>query len=517
MYLIIMDVRCGNLIGSSISCFTLKKIQKDETRIQGLKPKLYLFFSLFLLSISPPMFSQNIIFVDTNFVQLNAEKEIKIFIDNQDVFVSFQVDIPLDEDITYLPGSVALNPQRVNGHLISASLINGNLLRIFAYSFSNSLFNGNSGWVANFTISAGPVSDAYPLEIQNGIIGNQNSQNILTGTSDGILFVIGPISLSPYADPEYACEGESIQLFANPDGGTTNMVFSWSSNPPGFQSNLQNPFVWPQENTTYFVQAVDMFETVSGQLSIELMDEVLVSEQPQSVNVLQGASAVLCVSANGSNPLQYQWYGPNGFLPEESNDTLFLPNVQMNDSGYYHCEISNACNTSISDSAKLTVTQTVFIQTLNFSEGWNSISFAYQPVNPEIETIFQSVLPRVILISDGNGLFYPEQSINTLGNWNYQKGYFIKMEGGASLLFEGSSVATKNISLKPGWNLIPVLSENEVRLNQLYNQLGENLVILKEMIGHKVFWPDKQIYSLTMLLPGKAYQIKVENAQIISY
>lgn len=48
------------------------------------------------------------------------------------------------------------------------------------------------------------------------------------------------------------CEGDSTQLFANAYGGSGVYTFSWSSNPPGFQSTQRNPVVAPSCNTTYY-------------------------------------------------------------------------------------------------------------------------------------------------------------------------------------------------------------------------------------------------------------------------
>lgn len=204
-------------------------------------------------------------------------------------------------------------------------------------------------------------------------------------------------------------------------------------------------------------------------------------------------------------------------IENSNNDSLFLENVQLSNSGYYHCVINNPCNTVISEEAYLDVIQTIFSQSISLTEGWNSLSFQYQPLQSEIEELFQPILEDIIILSDGKGYFYPDGNINTLGNWNYKKGYFIKVSQSVAFSYQGNIPGNKTINLKTGWNLIPVLSEDEIQITFILNQLEDHLIILKEVIGSKVFWPDKQISTLQRLKPGKSYLIKVDTPQIIQF
>jgi len=470
-----------------------------------------------VLLVSNCLSAQNIISIDTVFGQPQSQIQIFISIENQDPFVSFQLDIPLGGELTYVSNSAALNPQRSNGHLLSANVIAGNKLRIFAYSFGNQFFYGNTGWVAKFKLMTGITPGNYPLNIQNAIIGNQYSQNILTGQINGLVTIVAPLSLLPYAEPENVCLGAAVQLFANPEGGTNSISFEWTSIPPGFRSSLENPVAFPDQPTTYIVEAVDWFESLTGQVDVSIKSGVSIIQQPQPKTVFQGESTFFTILSNGTEPVNFQWYDMAGIIQGAINDTLFLQNVQLQDSGFYHCQITNDCSIAISDQVKLTVIQTVFTQSFLLNEGWNSVSFAYQPLNTEIEIIFQDVLQEVILISDGIGIYYPGGNINTLGNWNIKKGYFVKMLEGEAFSFEGSTITNKAITLESGWNLIPVLSDKAIQVSFIEKQLGTNLLILKEMIGTKVYWPDKNIFSLNRLLTGKTYQIKVQNPQTITY
>jgi len=141
--------------------------------------------------------AQNIMKTGLYEVTPNEEFTVEIEVNNAEPFVAFQVDIPLPENFSYVNGSAMLNASRASGHLFSAGLQAGNVLRLIAYSTGNSAFTGNSGVVANFRLKSGKIPGDFPLLLQNVLLGGSQSQNILTGTQDGNITLVAPrISLS---------------------------------------------------------------------------------------------------------------------------------------------------------------------------------------------------------------------------------------------------------------------------------------------------------------------------------
>ena len=137
------------------------------------------------------LFAQNTMFIPD--VSGNAADTISvsIHIDNIDDFVAFQTDIQLPNEIEYMDNSAVLTG-RAQDHILSALLLENNLLRVFVYSLSNSIFSGNSGSVLDFQVILGPIPGNFQLELINPIIGNVNSQNILTGFTNGNLYIYAP-------------------------------------------------------------------------------------------------------------------------------------------------------------------------------------------------------------------------------------------------------------------------------------------------------------------------------------
>ncbi|MFC2102260.1 choice-of-anchor V domain-containing protein [Bacteroidota bacterium] len=64
---------------------------------------------------------------------------------------------------------------------------------------------------------------------------------------------VEPLVVDATADPDLICTGDSSQLDVMASGGTGSYSYSWTSYPPGFTSDLKDPWVLPIESTTYFV------------------------------------------------------------------------------------------------------------------------------------------------------------------------------------------------------------------------------------------------------------------------
>jgi hypothetical protein len=122
---------------------------------------------------------------NTNFV-------VQLIADNTDPFVAFQVDIPIPAGFSYVDGSAILNASRISGHALTASLLSGNILRLIGYSVGNVAFSGNSGTLVSFTLTSGAAPATYALELNQPLLGNGQSANIITGSANGSVSVLAP-------------------------------------------------------------------------------------------------------------------------------------------------------------------------------------------------------------------------------------------------------------------------------------------------------------------------------------
>jgi hypothetical protein len=78
---------------------------------------------------------------------------------------------------------------------------------------------------------------------------------------------------------------------------------------------------------------------------------------PASQTVVEGATVSFSVVASGSRPLAYQWFFNAMPLPDATNATLTLNNVQASQAGAYAVRVTNAIGAVLSSNAALTVQQ----------------------------------------------------------------------------------------------------------------------------------------------------------------
>ncbi len=146
------------------------------------------------------------------------------------------------------------------------------------------------------------------------------------------------------------------------------------------------------------------------------------------------------------------------------------------------------------------------VQNLYIVEGWSGISTRIIPGNRNPEVMFRPVMNNLVLLQNYQGVLWPGQNINTIGNWDFQNGYITKVSADADLRIYGYDPKQNWVALDAGWSLMPVLSKTALPLSVL-DSLNGNFVLAKEVAGWGVYWPEKNINTLPVLLSGNAYQV----------
>ena len=149
------------------------------------------------------------------------------------------------------------------------------------------------------------------------------------------------------------------------------------------------------------------------------------------------------------------------------------------------------------------------MQSWDFVHGWNNFSAYLLPETLDVETLFSGIEQQIIIVQNADGIYWPGENINTMGNWNSLSGYLIKVNDNVTLTFMGNEISDKTVNLTGGWNLIPVLSPCGLSVDSLQQQLGANLVILIEAAGTSVVWPAMNIQMFDQLEAGKGYYLFV--------
>jgi hypothetical protein len=155
--------------------------------------------------------------------------------------------------------------------------------------------------------------------------------------------------------------------------------------------------------------------------------------------------------------------------------------------------------------------------TIDLESGWSSLSGYLNPANPGLAEIFSGLENQVAFLNNLQGYWLPGTPHVTLQEWDAQSGYQIKMTEGATLELKGFFIHEQTVQLDQGWNLLPVLSNCEVSVEELYDLTGNNLVLIKDAVGLNVYWPAQEISTLPYLYPGKAYLIYLDQSVTLTF
>lgn len=148
-------------------------------------------------------------------------------------------------------------------------------------------------------------------------------------------------------------------------------------------------------------------------------------------------------------------------------------------------------------------------QTVCSTMGWGGISSYLTPENTDIEVVLADIEDAVQIILGTSGFYWPSQNINTLINWDSNKGYKIKMNEQVCFNILGAMTENKTVMLPQGASYMPVLCSQAVSATSIFDQLGNNLLFAYDLTSQQLYWPAGGIYTLQNLVPGRAYLVNM--------
>jgi len=337
------------------------------------------------------------------------------------------------------------------------------------------------------------------------------------------------------------CEGESFSIENAFASYYSDLAWTTSGDGTFSDAYIINPTYTPGLNDILTGQ-VDLCLVLNSQfcdgaidclvLSILSSAEILVNaeELTQQIATGQTEDQTITITNVGECNLNWNlavgienpvvWLSANtlsGSLPH--NESFDIVITFISDElipGIYNSSIVFTSNDPVTIRLEIPVQLTVLIpvkQTITINPGWSGISTYLSPLTDNVESLLQPILTNLIIIQNETGMYWPAQNVNTIGAWDTQKGYKIKVANTVDLTITGIIENTKTLQFYSGWNLMPVLSECAVDVAALFS--GTNPVIVKEVAGWRVFWPAMGINSLGFLEPGKAFLVLMSgNGQV---
>jgi PKD repeat protein len=175
-----------------------------------------------------------------------------------------------------------------------------------------------------------------------------------------IVFLSGsPLNVNVTALPQVICNnGTSVQLNASGSGGSGMYTYSWSSNPAGLITSLQNPIVTPSVTTIYTVTLNDGFNNASNSVTVTVNPLPALFSMTGGGEYCSGGTGVPVGLSGSETGILYQLLknlSPVGGPLAGTGSALSFGNQPM--AGNYTVSASNITTTCINNMAgSVTVT-----------------------------------------------------------------------------------------------------------------------------------------------------------------
>jgi hypothetical protein len=203
----------------------------------------------------------------------------------------------------------------------------------------------------------------------------------------------------------------------------------------------------------------------------------------------------------------YQWF--NGDTSQQT--TVYLPD-------FYSVAVVDTFGCANVDSVDLRIAETD-TQRIDIRAGWNLISTYLCRNEVDLDSSFQDILSAVWIVKDEAGQAYMPGMVNTIGEWQLTKGYWLKAYQDTVLEVIGEKADPTKVELPVpgGWSLISYLRDSALAVAPaLGTQTLSNLYALKDQDGN-IFLPAFAIDQIGDMEPGQGYWIRMIGTDTLQY
>lgn len=226
---------------------------------------------------------------------------------------------------------------------------------------------------------------------------------------------------------------------------------------------------------------------------------------------------ILTPTVSNASSVNWQSSGDGTFSDASILSPEYFPGTDDIANGNVELSIiaqpSASCPSPASDYVSITIH---YAHSILIPEGWSGFS-SYIGNNSDFASVMEPILGQLTTAQTMNGVYWPEGGINTIGNFSNATGYKIRLSESVVLSLTGPPSAIGIVELNEGWNLVPVLSSNYISYNDIAEQLGDKLIVMKEIAGNGIIWPQMSIYTIPVIKPGSAYLVAVSQNSSISF
>ena len=160
-------------------------------------------------------------------------------------------------------------------------------------------------------------------------------------------------------------------------------------------------------------------------------------------------------------------------------------------------------------------------QELSFRNWLVYVLYIYDPSRFDLANLLSPIVDQVIIAKDYLGAAYlPEWNFNGIGDLTLGQGYQIKTTESTGVTVTGDYAVPQDnpINLTVGWNMVAYLRLEPAAADAAFADINAtgNLIIAKDYLG-AAYLPEWNFNGIGDLNPGQAYQLKVNNADVLQY
>jgi len=259
------------------------------------------------------------------------------------------------------------------------------------------------------------LTNVTPAQAGSYVVVVTNAHGTVTSTPAFVSVGSAPM-LTSVPTNQTVTTGDTV-TFAVSALGAEPLSYQWYFNATNILDSetnvllvLQN--VAPQQAGSYMVVVTNLYASVTSppaQLTLLLPPSIL--SGPTSQVVSNGATVSFTVTAQGTEPLVYQWYfnGTN-LLTGVTNASCLLTNVGLTNAGDYNVSISNALGSVLSQPASLRVLVPPRIISVARIGGVFSLTFSTVPgliyevyYKDDLDAPTWTALPKKAILRLGTG------------------------------------------------------------------------------------------------------------------